>query len=155
MFREMRRKDREITESEALEILANGDYGVLSTIGEDGYPYGVPLNYVFSKGKIYFHCAGEGHKTDNIEYNNRVSFTVVTKHEPIPDKFSTKFESVVVFGTAAKINGLDEKRFALTEMISKFSYGYMETGMRYLEKDIDKTAVFGIKIEKISGKRRK
>ncbi len=155
MFREMRRKDRELSEAESIEILEKGDFGVLATICENGYPYGVPLNYVFKRGRIYFHCAGEGHKTDNIARDSRVSFTVVTKHEPIPDKFSTRYESVVVFGRAVSINDIDEKRFALGEMVKKFSKGFLEKGMAYIDADIEKTAVFGINIEKISGKARK
>ncbi len=155
MFREMRRRDRELSQAEAMDILERGDYGVLATIGENGYPYGVPLNYVYSKGKIYFHCAGEGHKTDNIAYDNRVSFTVVTRHEPIPDKFSTRFESAIVFGTAVKISDIDEKRYALRELIKKFSSEFMDKGMKYIDSAMDKTAVYGIVIEKISGKARK
>lgn len=63
MFYEMRRKDRLLTEKEAKEILSEGEYGVLSTIGEDGYPYGVPVNYVYLNDSIYFHCAADvGHK---------------------------------------------------------------------------------------------
>ena len=155
MFREMRRKDRELSQAEAIEILEKGDYGVLATIGENGYPYGIPLNYVFARGRIYFHCAEEGHKTDNIAYDNRVSFTVVTKHDPIPHKFSTAFESAVVFGTAMQVKDKDEKRYALVEMIKKFSNDFMEKGIKYINSAIDKTAVFSIEIEKISGKRRK
>ncbi len=155
MFREMRRRDRELSHTETAEILEKGDYGVLATIGENGYPYGVPLNYVYKDGKIYFHGAKIGHKLDNIAYDSRVSFTVVTKHEPIPHKFSTSFESAVVFGTAMKIDDPDEKKAALTEMIKKFSYDFIEKGLAYIDADIDKTIVIGIKIEKMTGKRRK
>lgn len=130
-------------------------YSALFLTIPNGYPYGIPLNYVFARGKIYFHCAGQGHKTDNIAYNNRVSFTVVTRHDPIPDKFSTNFESAVVFGRAIEVNEIDEKRYALVEMIKKFSHGFMEKGLKYIDSDINKTTVFGIKPEKISGKRRK
>ena len=56
-FREMRRMDRKISDNQARELLKNNTYGVLSTIGVDGYPYGVPLNYVFFNDAIYFHCA--------------------------------------------------------------------------------------------------
>lgn len=57
MNEKMRRKDRETTEERAYEILKNGEYGILSTIGEDGYPYGVPVNFAVEGNKIYFHCA--------------------------------------------------------------------------------------------------
>jgi nitroimidazol reductase NimA-like FMN-containing flavoprotein (pyridoxamine 5'-phosphate oxidase superfamily) len=74
MFREMRRKDRSISSEQAIQLLKNGQYGVLSTIGENGYTYGVPLNYVYHEGNIYFHCAVEGSKIDNIMFNNKVFF---------------------------------------------------------------------------------
>ena len=85
MFREMRRKDRSIDKRQAVQLLEAGQYGVLSTVGENGYTYGVPLNYVYHKGNIYFHCAVEGNKMDNLMFNNRVSFCVIGTTEPIPD----------------------------------------------------------------------
>ncbi len=74
MFSEMRRKDRELKNDEAIEILKNNTYGVLSTISENGYPYGAPISYIFFNNSIYFHSAIKGHKLDNISNNNRVSF---------------------------------------------------------------------------------
>ena len=74
MFKEMRRKERSIDNQQAIELLKKGQYGVLSTVGENGYAYGIPLNYAYHEGNIYFHCAAEGSKLDNIAYNNKVSF---------------------------------------------------------------------------------
>lgn len=74
MFKEMRRKECSIQNEQAIKLLEDCKYGVLSTVGENGYAYGVPLNYVYHKGNIYFHCAGEGNKLDNIMFNNKVSF---------------------------------------------------------------------------------
>jgi len=73
----MRRKDRETPRLEAEAILAAGAYGVLSTVGEDGQPYGVPVSYTYKNNCIYFHCAAVGHKIENIQNNPRVSFCVV------------------------------------------------------------------------------
>ena len=73
-MRMMRKKNREISEDEALELLTRAEYGVLSTVDENGQPYGVPLNFCVVDGCIYFHCAVEGHKIDNIEQNSAVSF---------------------------------------------------------------------------------
>ena len=95
MFYEMRRKDRLLTEKEAREILSEGEYGVLSTMGENGYPYGVPVNYVYLNDNIYFHCAADvGHKLENIKYNNHVCFTVVTNESVLPEALTTKYDSV-------------------------------------------------------------
>ena len=72
MFREIRLKDRVINNEKAIEIIKKGSYGVLSTIGEDGYPYGVPLNYTYFDNCICFHCAQKGHKLENIDFNKKL-----------------------------------------------------------------------------------
>jgi uncharacterized protein len=74
MARTMRRADRAIPESEAQEILQAGEYGVLSTVSADGQPYGVPVSYSYAGDVIYFHCAVEGRKLENLSGNNKVSF---------------------------------------------------------------------------------
>ena len=66
MFREMRRKKQQLADEECRSILERGKTGVLAVNGDDGYPYAVPVNYVFSNGKIYFHSALSGHKVDAI-----------------------------------------------------------------------------------------
>ncbi|GAA0178813.1 hypothetical protein SH2C18_18010 [Clostridium sediminicola] len=98
MFLEMRRKEKQISLAESQEILKKGEYGVLSTISLNGYPYGTPLNYVYSDGCIYFHSAEDGQKIQNINHNCKVSFSVVGDVKLVPEKFSTKYESVIVFG---------------------------------------------------------
>ncbi|NLT94463.1 MAG: pyridoxamine 5'-phosphate oxidase family protein [Clostridia bacterium] len=154
MFREMRRKDRKLEKSEAVEILKNGEYGILSTAGQDGYPYGVPVNYVYVNGSIYFHCAVIGHKLDNIRNNDKVSFCVVGPTQILPDKFSTKYESVIVFGRAVEVFD-DEKNMALFEFINKYSSDYPEQGKEFLNKKYKATIVIKINVEHISGKARR
>ena len=75
MFRKLRKINYEIPKERVEELIKTTEYGVLSTVGEDGYPYAVPVNYAYINGNIYFHCAREGHKLDNISFNNKVSFT--------------------------------------------------------------------------------
>jgi len=101
MFRPVRRKDREISIGDATQLLTRCSYGVLATC-DNGQPYAVPLSYVFFDNRIYFHCAEEGHKLDNIRDNPAVSFCVVGQVKLLPNQFATEYESVVVFGTAAK-----------------------------------------------------
>ena len=69
---DIRRSDRAQSESTAVEILKKGSYGVLSTVGADGYPYGVPVNYVYDDVKIYFHCAKSGHKLDAVRASRKI-----------------------------------------------------------------------------------
>jgi len=150
----MRRKDRLITDTEAFSILEKGEYGVLSTVSADNEPYGVPLNYCFMNECIYFHCAVDGRKVNNINNNPRVSFCVVGKTEVLPDKFATNYESCIVQGLAAEISG-EEKQSALEGLIHKYSADFVAEGVKYIEKLIDKTRVFKISIESISGKARR
>ena len=77
MFREMRRNRQILTQAECEAILAACTNGVLAVSGDDGYPYAVPLSYVYRDNKIFFHCAKTGHKLDAIARNEKVSFCVV------------------------------------------------------------------------------
>ncbi len=154
MERKMRRADRAIPDSEAQQILQAGAYGVLSTVSADGQPYGVPVSYAYVGDVIYFHCAPEGHKLDNLNHNNRVSFCVVGKTQVLPSKFATNYESAIVFGTAHEVVG-DEKHVGLVEILKKYSPDFMEKGERYIKGDSPKARVYKIVIESLSGKARK
>ncbi len=72
MFPKLRKKKRELSKEESVKVLIKGKEGILSTIGENGYPYGVAVNYVYHNGCIYFHCANNGYKLDNIKNTNKV-----------------------------------------------------------------------------------
>lgn len=151
MFKNMRRNDRQSTEACAVAILEKCEYGILSTISQDGYPYGVPLSYVYKDASIYFHSAVEGHKLDNIVANSKVSFCVVGEKHSMPEKFTTSYESVVVFGQASQVTGV-EKRDALIALLAKYSPAYLEKGKAYVENSGDKTTVIKITIEQLTGK---
>ncbi len=151
MFKEMRRSDRQIGEEEALKLLKEAQYGVLSTIGENGYAYGVPLNYAYSDGALYFHCAQEGGKLNNIAFNNKVSFCVLGTSKPVADKFTYKYTSTIVFGKCTEVFD-SEKEAALLALIEKYSGEYMEAGRKYIRNDFNVTKVMKISIEHITGK---
>ncbi len=153
-MREMRRKDRAITEREARVLLKKGDYGVLSTVGKYGKPYGVPLHFCVIEDSIYFHCAIEGQKLDNIEYNKFASFCVVGNIEVLPDKFATKYESVIASGEIEEVFDL-EKQIALEGLLHKYSPDFFEEGIEYIKKFKDKTRVFKMSINKLTGKARR
>lgn len=148
----MRRKDKLLPQDEAIQIVEKADYGVLATVGEDGYPYGVPINYVFMDGKIYFHCAkGVGHKLENIRASEKVCFTVVGNTQLVPEAFSTNYESVVAFGTAKQAT--ENKFDALVKLIEKYSPEHRENGVKYIERAIDKVSVIEVSIDKLTGKK--
>jgi len=150
----MRRADRAIPDSEAREILLRGEYGVLSTASADGRPYGVPLSYAFIESAVYFHGALEGRKLDNLAANGRVSFCVVGRTEVLPEKFSTRYESVIVSGTCAEATA-GQKHEGLVALLEKYSPGFIEAGLRYIERSGGETRVFRLSIESISGKARR
>lgn len=154
MFKEMRRKDRMLTKEELLDIMATAEYGVLSTVGEDGWPYGVPVNFVYNGGKIYFHAALTGQKLDNILFNNKVSFCVVKDVELIPEDFSTRFKSVIAFGEVTEVpeNGKQE---IYKLIIEKFSMDFKSAGMDYARTDGPKAKVFQIDVQNIAAKGKK
>lgn len=153
MFRKMRRHDKAMADKDAIELLNRGQYGVLSVATEEGYPYGVPLNYVYKEGHILFHSALEGYKLDCIRHNNKVSFCVMGEVETLPDKFSTKYESVIIFGKAEEVKEENEKKAGLLAIIEKYSFDYMDSGIKYINSDYQKTALFRIVIEHITGKK--
>lgn len=154
MERKIRRVDRSISETEAKEILQKGEYGVLSTVSADGEPYGVPVSYSYAGDVLYFHCAVEGRKLENLQANDRVSLCVVGRTEVMPEKFGTKYESAMVFGKAWEATG-DEKHEGLLALLRKYSPGFIEEGLKYAEKVDEKVKVYKITIESITGKARR
>jgi len=137
---------------EAIRILRACPTGILGVIGDDGYPYTVPLNYVFSDDKLFFHCAKEGHKIDSIRKNDKVAFCVIEKDEVVAKAFATKFRSVVVFGKARILTEDGERRYALERLIDKYSSDYREEGKREIEKEWGIVCVVEIRIEHMTGK---
>lgn len=150
----MRRSDRQMNEKDAVDLLSKCEYGVLSTINNENQPYGIPLSYSFKKNLIYFHSAIEGSKIDNIINNDRVCFTVVGRTNLLAEKFSTEYESVVVFGRASFVEG-EEKLLALMEIIEKYSPEFIREGKEYIERAQANTRVVKIDIESFTGKHRK
>lgn len=152
-MRNMRRSDRKMTDEAAVELLKRGEYGVLSTIDTENRPYGVPLSYAYADDVVYFHCANEGAKLDNIKNNSSICFTIVGRTNLLPDKFSTEYESVIVFGRGSIAAG-DEKIRGLSAIIKKYSPDFIPEGEQYIERAADQTTVVKIEIEGLSGKHR-
>jgi nitroimidazol reductase NimA-like FMN-containing flavoprotein (pyridoxamine 5'-phosphate oxidase superfamily) len=150
----MRRRDREIADQEARALLDSAEYGVLSTVGNDGQPYGVPLNYVYKDDGIYFHCALSGQKLDNIDFTGKVSFCVVGKTRVLPAQFATDYESAVAFGVAAEVTGA-ERYAALLWLLEKYCPDFVEEGRQYIEQKDTITKVYKIVVSHLSGKARR
>ncbi|MGE5380219.1 MAG: pyridoxamine 5'-phosphate oxidase family protein [Methylocystaceae bacterium] len=152
MFREMRRSDKTLTQDEMLEVMNKAEYGILSTVDENGWPYGVPVSFLYRDGNIYFHSALTGHKLDNIAYRHQASFCVVTDVELIPDDFNTKFKSVIAFG---EISEVEDKNEIFMLLLEKFSANYMEAGIKYIQKAGAKAKVYKLEVKHMTGKGKK
>ncbi|MCQ4636717.1 pyridoxamine 5'-phosphate oxidase family protein [Anaerovorax odorimutans] len=152
MFREMRRGKQELSLEESVKILKRGTSGVLAAAGDDDYPYAVPLSYVYADSKIFFHCAGEGHKLDAIARNSKVSFCVIDKDQIVPEKYTTYFRSVIAFGKARMLSDEEEKRAALELLAEKYSPEFEEGRRKEIDSQFRQVRMVEIKIEHMTGK---
>jgi uncharacterized protein len=149
----MRRKDRQVDEASAIEILKNGEYGVLSMCTIDVAGYGIPMSYAYTNEAIYFHCATEGFKLESLKLNNKVSFCVVGKTELLPSEFATRYESVIVAGQIIEVSD-DEKKDGLIHIVEKYSPNFTKQGMKYIDSHFDDVKVLKLVIQSITGKSR-
>ena len=151
MFREIRRIKQKLSEEEAIEILKKGKTAVLAVLGDDDYPYTVPINYVYQNGKIYFHGAKQGHKLDAIKKHDKVSLCVIDKDELVKDELTTYFRSVIIFGKATVIT--DEKQTYHAAEIFGLKYNDdKEKVDKEIEREWKALTCIEITIEHISGK---
>ncbi len=120
MFREMRRKKQILSNKEIIELLEKGTSGVLALLGDNEYPYAVPISYVYDNSKIYFHGAKVGHKIDAIRKCSKASFCVIAQDEIIPEEYTTYFKSVIVFGKIRILKDANEIREAVERLAIKY-----------------------------------
>lgn len=152
MFRPMRRTKQEISREECIKLLTEEKRAVLSVIGDDGYPYGVPINFYYDPDtdKIYFHCAKAGHKLDAMLADDKVCFTVYNTgyHK---DDWSYFVTSVIVFGRAKVMT--DES--LMREKIKLFGMKYYPTAEEVdeeIRKDFARVNFIEISIDHMTGK---
>ena len=151
----MRRNDREMPKEFGLELIDRCEYGVAAVIDEDGRPYAVALNLVRDGEKLYFHCAMEGKKTDSLRKNPEVCISFVDGVSPVPDKFTTLYESAVVRGKAAEVTEDEEKIHALRMLCEKLTPSNMENFGEAIECSLRRTAVWRIDIDEVTAKAKK
>ncbi len=121
MFRTMRRKKQQLPPETCTQILQQGTSGVLAVAGDGGYPYAVPLSYVYDGQTVYFHSAGSGHKVDAIVREPRASFCVIDRDEVLPESFTTAYRSVIVFGRVRVVESDEEKRAAIEKLALRYA----------------------------------
>jgi uncharacterized protein len=154
-MRAIRKKESEMPIEGALSILKSAEYGVLSTMGKDGTPYGVPMNYVFEGDEIFLHGAREGHRADNIAANGNVCFTVVGSEAFVPERLTTAYESVIVFGKAIIVSSESEKKEIMSKFVRRFAPDRYEDVMKSVDRAIPVVSAIKIEITGMSGKFRK
>ena len=153
MFREMRRKNQVLSHEECLAVLDRGTSGVLAVQGDNGYPYAVPLSYVYENGKLWFHYAREGHKLDAILRDPKVSFCVVDRDQVVPLEYTTYFRSVVLFGKARVLEDPTEIRAALEKLALRYAPEDSEAHREaILEKELPAVVMVEVTVEHLSGK---
>jgi nitroimidazol reductase NimA-like FMN-containing flavoprotein (pyridoxamine 5'-phosphate oxidase superfamily) len=153
-MRKMRRTDRERDRGFAETVVDTCLYAVLATVNDDGSPYCVPLSIARDGEWIYFHCAREGHKTDNLKSRNRVCLSCVGNAEEPPDHFTVVYESAIVFGAAEEVREDAEKVRALRLLCERHTPANMAAFDGEMAREYPATAVWKIHIEEISGKER-
>ena len=153
MFREMRRKKQALMAQETVAVLTGGTSGVLALSGEEGYPYAVPLSYVYHDGHIYFHCAKSGHKLDAIRHDPKASFCVIDRDEIVPEEYTSHFRSAIAFGTIRILEDEQEKRQAIEILALKYAPGDTAEGRRAaIDRDWAPLCMLDMTVEHLRGK---
>ena len=133
MFRELARKQKQLPHEECIRILKEETRGILSVLGDDDYPYGMPMNHWYNEddGKIYFHCGKKGHRLDALKKHDKVSFCTYDKGYRNEGEWAWNVKSVVVFGRMAIIDDLEQ----IADITRKLSYKFTQDES-YIEKEI-------------------
>lgn len=152
MFREMRRKRQLLAEAETIQIFERGTSGVLALSGDAGYPYAVPLSYVYSDGRIIFHGAKSGHKIDAIRGCEKASFCVIDRDQVVPEEYTTWFRSAIAFGRVRIIDQDAEQRAAIELLAEKYSPDDPEGRRAEIEREYKILCMFELRIEHMTGK---
>ena len=140
MFRKMREIGLPLSEEETIEMLKTQKHATLALHGDNGYPYAVPISFVYVDHTIIFHSAITGHKLDAIKKDSKASLCVIEQDEILPSEFNTLYRSAIVFGKVRILESNEEKRRALKPILEKYSADFMEKGEKYIESQLDNVA---------------
>ena len=153
MFREMRRKKQKLSKEECDRILYNGTSGVLALHGDNGYPYAVPVSYVYNGEKLLFHSAKNGHKIDAILKNAAASFCVIDQDQIVPEEYTTYFRSIIAFGRIRILEDDTEKRSAIEKLAVKYAPDdTAENRDKAIELEWKPLCMMEMEIEHLTGK---
>ena len=151
-FRDMRRKRQQLSEEGSIEILQKATAGTLALLGDNGYPYAVPISYVYTDGKLYFHSALSGHKVDAIRQCDKASFCVIEQDEIHPKQYTTYFRSVIAFGRVHIIEDEQEK-LAMARMLgNRYNPNDEESLQKEIEHGLARMLMICFDIEHLTAK---
>jgi nitroimidazol reductase NimA-like FMN-containing flavoprotein (pyridoxamine 5'-phosphate oxidase superfamily) len=151
-FPQMRRKGQQLTQEETVDILLRATSGVLALHGAGGYPYAVPLSYVYEDGRLYFHSALAGHKIEAIKNCAQASFCVVDQDDVIPEKYTTLYRSVIAFGQIHIVDNESEKLRVARMLGNRYNPNNDEALQKELQHGFNRMLVLCFDIEHLTGK---
>ena len=152
-MREMRRAKQALTPEQCETVLKRNTSGVLAVTGDGGYPYAVPLSYVWQGGKLYFHWAVAGHKLDAVRADSRASFCVIDRDDVVPEEYTTYYRSVIVFGRIRVLDDPAEKRRYMEALALKYRPGFSGEEMAAeIDGSWDRFCIAELSAELVTGK---
>ena len=153
MFRELARKKQALSREECLQILTEEKRGVLSVSGDDGYPYGVPMDHYYcpEDGKIYFHSGNAGHKLDAMRRQEKISYCVLDRGRRKEGDWALTFRSVVVFGRAEFVEDR-EKIYEICRRLSRKFLSDEDAIEDEVRRAGPRTVLFALVPEHMTGK---
>lgn len=155
MFDKMRRFKQELNQSEIERILLSNTSGVLALIDSNGYPYSVPLSYVYVGGNVYFHSAKAGHKINAINNCKKATFCIIDKDDVKPEKYTTFYKSVIAFGSVEIVDDKEETLFAIKALGEKYYPNHNDELQAEIQKFKSAFLIIKLSIEHITGKQAK
>ena len=155
MFQSMRRFKQKLNKEEIEEILQRNTAGTLALLGDDGYPYSVPISYVYQNGVLYFHSAKTGHKIDAIRNCNKASFSVIDQDVIIKERFTTHFRSVLAFGRISILENPEEIDTCMRAIGTKYGNGDSNALNQEIYKTASAVSALKMEIAYITGKQAK
>ena len=151
-FREMRRKRQQLGHEESVSILQNATSGTLALLGDNGYPYAVPMSYVYHDGQLYFHSAVSGHKVDAIRRNDKASFCVIEQDDVRPEKYTTYFRSVIAFGRIHIVEDEADKLEIARMLGNRYNPNHDEALEKEIASGLSRMLAIRFDIEHLTGK---
>ncbi len=153
MFRSMRRSRQALSQKECEHLLNKATSGVLALSGDEGYPYALPISFVYDEGKLYFHSAKSGHKIDAIKKEPKASFCIIDQDTIVPEKYTTYFRSVIAFGKLSIIEDELEKYAAIDKLARKYAPNdTIENRGNEIQREWQPFCMLVMDIEHLSGK---